>query len=128
MFQKLLGLRAVLEVIGNPLLSLTEIQWQSGNELEELIRSLYTVRKKPQAKELTAGEFLFEWKKLIFDMAKKGSPISEGYIKSMKRGEPQLTDNNIVLAAVFVDPKYRILRDEEQGKQQNNLFTYLLLK
>ena len=48
MFQKLLGLRAVLEVIGNPLLSLTEIQWQSANELEELLRSLNTVTKKLQ--------------------------------------------------------------------------------
>ena len=81
---------------------------------EELLCPLYTVTKTLQAEELTAGEFLFEGKQLIFDMTKKGSSISEEYFNSMNRREPQLTDNYILLAAVFVEPKHRILLDEAQ--------------
>ena len=47
-------------------------------------------------------------------MTKKGSPIAEKYINSMNRSEPQLTDNDILLAAVFIDPRHRLLLDEEQ--------------
>ena len=44
----------------------------------------------------------------------KKIPIAAGYVNSMNRREPQLTDNYILLAPVFVDPKHRILLDEEQ--------------
>lgn len=128
MVQRLLELRAVLEDIDNPLLSLTEIQWQSANELEELLRPSYTVTKKLQAEDLTAGEFLFEWKKLIFDMTKKGGLIAEGIVNSMNRREPQLTDNDILLASVFVDPKHRILLDEEQCKTAKQALCTLAIK
>ena len=67
----MIELRAVLEDKYNPLLSLIEIQWHSGNELDELFRPLYNVTKKLQIEDLTAGEFLFEGKNLIFDMTKK---------------------------------------------------------
>ena len=49
-------------------------------------------------------------------MTKKGSPIAEGIVKSINRREPQLTDNVFLLAAIFVDPKHRILLDEDQCK------------
>ena len=49
-------------------------------------------------------------------MTKNGSPIAEGIVNSMNRREPQLTDNDILLDAVFVDPKHRILLDEDQCK------------
>ena len=49
-----------LEEIDNPLLSPTETQWQSVNELDELPRPLYTVTKRLQTEDLTADGFLFE--------------------------------------------------------------------
>ena len=42
-------------------------------------------------------------------MTKKGSPIAEGIVNPMSMREPQLTDNDILLDAVFVDQKHRIL-------------------
>ena len=114
--KRLLELRSVLDDIDNPLLCLTENQWHSATELEELLRAPYTVTKKLQAEDLIAGEFLFEWKKLIFDLNKKGGLIANGIANSMNRREAQLTDNDILLASIFVDPKNRILLEEEQCK------------
>ena len=63
---------------------------------------------------MTSGEFLFEWKKLIFNLTKKGGLIANGILNSMNRREPQLTDNDNLLASIFVDQKNRILLEEEQ--------------
>ena len=87
MIQKLIELSAVLEDIDNPLLSLTEIQWQSGNELDEFLRPLYTVTKKLQAEDLTAGEFLLNEKKTDLGYDQKRSPIAKRYVNSINRRE-----------------------------------------
>ena len=46
----------------------------------------------------------------------------------MNRREPQLTDNDILLDAVFVDPKHRILLDEEQCKTAKQALCTLAIK
>ena len=116
MVKRLLELTSFLENIDNPSLALTEGQWKSAIELEELLQLPYIVTKKLQAEDLTAGKFSFDWKKLIFNLNKKGGIIVDGILKSINRREPQLTDNDILLASIYVDPRCRILLDEKQCK------------
>ena len=114
MVKKLIELRPFLEDIDNQSLSLTTSQWQSAIELEKLLQLPYIVTKKLQDEDLTAGEIMCEWKKLIFDLSKKGGAIADGIVQSMNRREPQLTSNDAMLASIYVDPRHRVFLDDQQ--------------
>lgn len=114
MIQRLVELRAVLEDIDNPSITLTEHQWSQAKEMSELLLMPYLTTKQLQAEELTGGQFLYEWKSLIFKLSKKGSLIADGIVKSMKKREAQMMENEILLAVTFIDPKHRILLEDDQ--------------
>ena len=114
MVKRSIELRSVLEDIDNPSISLSDIQWQQAIELEQLLLFPYVATKLLQAEDLTAGQFLHQWKKLQFDLNKKGGLIAKGILDSMDKREPQLMDNDILLASVYVDPSNRLLLDESQ--------------
>ena len=73
--------------------------------------------KEDLVKELHGGVYILNDSKIdridiSLGRQKNESPIAKG-MNSMNRRESQLTDNDNQLAAVFVDPKHRILLDEE---------------
>ncbi|KAM4049182.1 LOW QUALITY PROTEIN: uncharacterized protein ACNLHF_006937, partial [Anomaloglossus baeobatrachus] len=114
MIQRLVELKTFLVDMANPQLTLNESQWTQVTELEKLLEHPFTVTKKLQAEDLTPGIFLKEWKNLMFCLSQRGGLIASGIATSMKRREELLLQNNILLAAVYVDPMHRINSQEEQ--------------
>ena len=112
--KRLLKLKPFLEDIDNPNVSLTESQWREASQLEALLSHPYAVTKKLQEEDLTLSTFLWEWKKLIFNLSKAEGLIAEGIVSSMKKREGLLLENEILLAAVYIDPMNRILLSEDQ--------------
>ncbi|KAM3934836.1 uncharacterized protein RB166_002224 [Leptodactylus fuscus] len=114
MIQRLVELKTFLIDMANPQLTLNESQWNQVTELEKLLEHPFTVIKRLQAEDLTPGIFLKEWKNLMFHLSQRGGLIASGIATSMKRREELLLQNNILLAAVYVDPMHRILLDDQQ--------------
>ena len=66
---------------------------------------------------LKPGLFLKKWKMLIFGLTQNEGPLAEEIRDSMVRRESILFDNDILLAAIYVDPMYRIsLIESQQSK------------
>ncbi|KAM4028644.1 uncharacterized protein ACNLHF_023936 [Anomaloglossus baeobatrachus] len=123
MIQRLVELKTFLVDMANPQLTLNESQWNQVTELEKLLEHPFTVTKKLQAEDLTPGIFLKEWRNLMFRLSQRGGLIASGIATSMKRREELLLQNNILLAAVYVDPMHRILLDDQQlSKGKEALF------
>lgn len=114
MIKRLLDLRNALEDVDNPSVSLTERQWNELSDLESLLATPFITTKNLQSEDLTGGRFLREWRNLIFVLSKKGGLIAEGIVSSMKKRENILLDNDLLLSSVYIDPKHRILLDDEQ--------------
>ena len=63
------------------------------------------------------GSFFKEWKKLIFKFSQICDILVDAMRTSIECREKVLLDNNVLLAAVYVDPLYRVtLNDEERAK------------
>ena len=63
------------------------------------------------------GSFFKEWKKLIFKFFQICDILVDAMRTSIECREKVLLDNNVLLAAVYVDPLYRVtLNDEERAK------------
>ena len=60
---------------------------------------------------------------LIFCLTQNGGPLAEEIRDSMVRQKSILSDNDILLSAIYVDPMYRVsLTDSQQNKTKATLF------
>lgn len=112
MIERLLVLKPVIEgmAIDN---NLTDLQWTELDSLKSLLTPFQNSTIKLQREDLTPGEFLAEWRYLRSYLASKSSLISDGIKNSMARREALFLQNPTFIAAVYIDPKYRILlRDQ----------------
>ncbi|GFG29456.1 hypothetical protein Cfor_08213, partial [Coptotermes formosanus] len=114
MVKRLLELKDFIEEMDNENLALTESQWTQTKELENLLFHPFTVTKRLQCDDLTPGKFLLEWKSLLYRLNKNGGLIAEGIASSMMKRESLLLENEILLAAIYVDPMSRLLLNSEQ--------------
>ncbi|XP_076057964.1 uncharacterized protein LOC143035181 isoform X2 [Oratosquilla oratoria] len=123
MIQHILEIRPFLSDIDSPDVMMIEDQWEQVKELEGLLRHLYSVAENLQATDLTPGLFYKEWKNLFSYLSCTGSIIADGIMKSMLCRESTVLDNDILLAAVYVDPMYRVtLKEDEQVRAKAALF------
>ena len=117
MLERLLELKPALIDIVHPDVSLSDAQGNEVKQLEGLLRHPFLTTKKLQAANLTPGSFFKEWKKLIFKFSQIGDILTDAMRISMECREKVLLDNNVLLAAVYVDPIYRVtLKDEERAE------------
>ena len=104
MLERLLELKPALIDIVHPDVSLPDAQWNEVKQLEGLLRHPFLTTKILQAADLTPGSFFKEWKKLIFKFSQIGGILADAMRTSMECREKVLLDNNVLLAAVCVDP------------------------
>jgi len=116
MIERLLELKDTLVDIAHPDVSLPEVQWNEIKGLESILRHPFLFTKKLQAADLTPGTFYMEWKKLLFKFTQIGGSLDHAMKASMEKGETVLLEN-VLLAAVSVDPMYRITLTEEQQER-----------
>ncbi|KAM9330121.1 LOW QUALITY PROTEIN: uncharacterized protein PAF06_009560 [Gastrophryne carolinensis] len=114
MVKRLLELKDFIEEMDNENIALTESQWTQTKELENLLSHPFTVTKRLQCDDITPGKFLLEWKRLLYHLNKNGGLIAEGIASSMMKRESLFLENEILLAAIYVDPMSRLLLNSEQ--------------
>lgn len=101
-------------------LLLSDANWRKLEELATTLKMPYDVTVRLQSAAITPGSFLKEWTALKSILNKQESTLAQSIENSMDRREEKLFDNNIFLAAVLVDSRYRILLKDDQverGKQ-----------
>ena len=96
---------------------MSDADWKEVKQLEGLLRHPFLTTKKLQAGNLTTGSFFKEWKKLIFKFSQIGGILADAMRTPMECCKKILLDNNVPLAAVYVDPMLRVtLNDEGRAK------------
>ena len=127
MVERLLELKDTLVDIAHPDVCLSEAQWDKVKDLECLLLLPFVFSKHLQTADLTPGAFYKEWKKLIFKFTRVGGDIAKAMKKSMEKREKILLDNDVLLAAVFVDPMHRVaLTNDLQERRRKALVAIAL--
>ena len=67
-----------------------------------------------QSAHLTQGSFFKEWKTPIFKLSHIGGKLADAFTASMQHREAKLMNNDALLTAIYVDPKYRITINRDQ--------------
>lgn len=113
MVDRLLELKPVLQDIAiEP--SFTEAQWAQVESLKGVLGPAYSATLQLQSEHLTPGQFLKEWMATEHQLRGRGSILSDEIMQSMERREQTLYKNQIFLAGVYIDPKYRLLLPDNE--------------
>lgn len=95
-----------------PELQIREGMWAEIRNLCDILELPYAVTIRLQSSSLTPDNFLKEWTVLRKSLVEKGE-IGIAIANSMVRRQENLFDNDVLLAAVYADLRYRILIPEE---------------
>ena len=121
MVQRLMELKDALLDLSHPDLTLTDNQWNEVKQLEELLWHPFLTTKQMQTADLTPGSFYKEWKTLIFKLSHIGGKLTDAIRASMQHREAKLMNNDVLLLAIYVDPKYRITSNKEQLERDRRI-------
>ena len=116
--------------MANPNVYLSEAQWDEAKNLELLLLLPFQLTKKLQytdLDQLTPGLFYKEWKKLYFRLSKIGGMLVDT-IKSSMECRGKNLGNDVLLAAIYVDPMHRVVLSDsqlERGKRQQWISLYI---
>ena len=69
----------------------------------------YDATIKLQAETLTPEDLLKVWKEMIFQLDREEGSIAKDMVEALRAREMKLLNNRFVVAAVWVDARYRIL-------------------
>ena len=69
----------------------------------------FIISHPPPSSFHTEGECFVEWRQASFKLQKIDSPFAKSLADSIKAREPHLLDNEVFLAAVWVDARSRVL-------------------
>lgn len=89
-------------------------EWESAKKIKNILEKPYLATLRLQSADLTPGMFFKERCYLKQFLQEDGDRISLTIYAAMKEREIKLISNTHFLAAVYVDPRYRILLTYEQ--------------
>lgn len=89
-------------------------QWTAIQKLCATLTPVKKCTKKLQYEQLTLSDFYGYWLECIIEIEKMNTSFSKLLLKFMRQRQSVLLNNDILLAAVFLDPRYKILLDENK--------------
>ncbi|XP_048884971.1 uncharacterized protein LOC125750773 [Brienomyrus brachyistius] len=100
-----------------PELYLNESEWDEINQLVWTLQPAKMTTKLLLLDQMTAGDFFGAWLKCKIETDKIGGPFSALLVECLNRHQHMLFENEAFLAAVFLDPRYKVLLTEAQVEQ-----------
>ncbi|XP_031330371.1 uncharacterized protein LOC116161229 [Photinus pyralis] len=95
----------------------SELEWTKVNHICQALLPAYICTKKLQREQLTLSDFYGYWLECKMETNKINSTFSNIIVSNMNVREKDLLGNNVILAAIFLDPRYKIMLDKEQCKK-----------
>ena len=93
---------------------LTDGEWDELEHFVQILEIPYKATLALQREGVTPGEFLLEWREVVFHLENVGGDLALGIARALRDQEGKLYDNNIFLAAVWIDSRSRVLLDRHQ--------------
>lgn len=95
--------------------SLSDNQWIELERLLTVLKPFSKYTEKLQATNCTLSDFFSFWTTIRLDMEKRDHPLKVAIWNEMAKYGPTLLKNPVLVAAVYMDPRYqRVLTAEEK--------------
>lgn len=89
-------------------LHLSEPEWQTISNVVNVLKPAKITTKCIQSEQVTTGNFYGQWLKCVLVTDKIDSPFAKRLVQCMKSYQHTLFENDTFVAALFVEPRYRL--------------------
>lgn len=96
------------------ILSLSEEEWKKIHDIVEALGPVYAATIKLQGSQLLLGDFYKLWIQLKIEVEQINSSAAKNLLNCLKVRERLILNNDIVNAAVFLDPRLKLLLSVEE--------------
>lgn len=120
-------LTEIAEMTGEKAFRLTNQQWEEAEQLKKILQFPYDITMSSQRENLTAGDFMYCWKKMLHNLKKFKSPISRCIADAMVHRESTLFSSTF-FASVSVDPSNCTMLTDDQEEEAKVKILSLLQK
>ena len=114
MFKRLVELKEIVQDLAAREVHLTPHEWSEVERMASLLEIPYHATLNLQTEKLTPGDFLKTWREVIFSLEQLGGVLATDMAGALKRREEKLLENRFVLAAIWIDARYRVLLSQNQ--------------
>jgi len=111
-------------------LQLTESNWEEINLLLSALEPIFIATQKLQREQLFFGDFYKLWLETKLSVKSMENTHSKDLAKCLEKREVNLTQNEVVLSAIYLDPRIRrvLIKNPIQQVYAKNHLTALMRK
>lgn len=111
-----------------PELKLSDVMWNDVKDLLEALKPIKIFTRQVQAVQMTLSDFYGHYVKCRLQLSKNTTnEFAQLLAKSMNMRQ-SFFSNNILLSAVYLDPRYRVLLTQEDRKNAQKHLAFLYKK
>lgn len=106
---------------------LSDSEWIEVENLEATLKPAYILTMKLQEEQLPLGDFFKAWLTLEVVLKKESeiSAMAGDFLKCIERRESEIVNNDIMISALFLDPRFRRVLTLEQKSKAKQYLKYL---
>lgn len=108
--------------------TLRNAEWSKISEICTALRPSKICTKKLQTEQLTLSEFFGVWFETKVATEAVQTPFATLILEQMIHREQKLINNDILLSAVYMDPRYKVLLDKTQVERAKTYLKRLWVK
>lgn len=108
--------------------TLKDNEWTKIEEICAALRPSKICTKKLQAEQLTLSDFFGIWYETKMMTEAIHTPFATLILEQMISREQKLLNNDVLLSAVFMDPRYKILLEKTQKERAKNHLKHVWTK
>ncbi|XP_011698547.1 PREDICTED: zinc finger BED domain-containing protein RICESLEEPER 2-like [Wasmannia auropunctata] len=108
--------------------TLQDAEWSKIEEICTALRPSKICTKKLQTEQLTLSEFFGLWFETKVATEAIQTPFATVIVEQMIYREQKLINNDILLSAVYMDPRYKVLLDNTQIQRVKTHLKHLWIK
>lgn len=100
--------------------TLKDDEWTKIKEIYTTLQPSKVCTKKLQAEQLTLSEFFGAWYEVKVATKKRNNSFAMLILERIEFKEQKLLNNDVLLSAVFMDPRYKVLLNKTQIERAKN--------
>ncbi|XP_011172858.1 uncharacterized protein LOC105205238 [Solenopsis invicta] len=108
--------------------TLTDTEWETIQEVCQTLQPIKICIEKLQAEQLTLSDFFSNWLETKLMMRKINTPFAMLIFECMMSREKHLLNNDVLLSALFLDPRFKIVLEKAQAEKAKTHLKHLWAK
>lgn len=120
MLERLVQLKDYCNQLDDKDLKLPSALWTKIDTLLSVLKPAKLATKRLQSEQLILGDVYEIWQRCLIQIQRVDTEFTNELVHNMKKRQDMLFENEIFLAAIYLDPRFNVILTDEQIRSAKN--------